>query len=58
MRPYFPLHAHRKIIGAIASLYVDRSLAQYGERAGLIVPGMGEELLDVLNSPGFIPREF
>jgi hypothetical protein len=55
---YFPLWTEKRFIGAIASLYVDEMLVRQGEKLGLIVLGFGEELMDVLNSPGFKPREF
>ncbi len=55
---FFPEFAGKKFIGAIASLYVDQSLVNYGEKLGLIVLGFGEELMDVLNSPGFVPKQF
>lgn len=55
---YFPEFAEKRFIGAIASLYVDESLIRYGEKLGLIVIGFGEELMDVLNSPGFVPKVF
>jgi len=29
-----------------------------GERRGLIILGFGEDVMDVLNTPGFVPREF
>jgi hypothetical protein len=29
-----------------------------GEAMGLIVLGFGEDVMDVLNSPGFVPRIF
>jgi len=55
---FFPEFSGNKFIGAIASLYVDESLVSYGEKLGLIVLGFGEELMDVLNSPGFVPKQF
>jgi len=58
IREFFPEFAGKKFIGAIASLYVDESLVRYGEKLGLVVLGFGEELMDVLNSPGFVPRMF
>jgi hypothetical protein len=57
-RAFFPHYADKKVIGALASLYVDESVVRAGEKAGLLVLGMGEELMDVLNTPGFVPREF
>jgi len=57
-REFFPEYAGKKIIGAIASLYVDESLVRFGERLGLIVLGFGEDVMDVLNQPGFTPTVF
>ena len=57
-REYFPEFEGQKLIGSIGSLYVDESLVRAGEKRGLIVLGFGEDVMDVLNSPGFVPREF
>jgi hypothetical protein len=37
---------------------VDPSLVGYAEKQGLIVLGFGQDIMDVLNSPGFAPRTF
>ncbi|MEA3344840.1 MAG: hypothetical protein U9Q78_01105, partial [Chloroflexota bacterium] len=58
VRGFFPEHAERKIIGALASLYVDESVVRYAQRLGLLVLGMSEEMMDLLNEPGFQPRLF
>jgi hypothetical protein len=58
VRDFFPEHADKRVIGAIASLYVDDGIVRAGEAAGLVVLGFGEDVMDVLNSPGFVPREF
>ncbi len=55
---YFPEYAGKRVIGALASLYVDASLVRHCERQGLIILGFGEDLMDVLNSEAFAPREF
>ena len=55
-RAYFPEYAENKVIGVIASLYVDESLVRHGERQGLLVLGFGDDVMQVLNSPNFIPR--
>jgi len=57
-REFFPEYADKKLIGAIASLYVDESLARQGEQLGLVVLGFGAGVMDVLNSPGFVPKTF
>mgnify|MGYP001563687627 CR=1 FL=1 len=51
IRDYFPEYQNNQFIGAIASLYVDESLVECGEKLGLVVLGFGEELMDVLNNP-------
>ncbi|MBN1887351.1 MAG: hypothetical protein JW850_05155 [Thermoflexales bacterium] len=58
VREYFPEYAAKKVIGAIASLYVDESLVRYGESLGLIVLGFGQDVMSVLDSPGFTPKVF
>jgi hypothetical protein len=58
VRSYFPEYADHKIIGAVASLYVDESIVRQGERLGLIVLGFGEEMMEMLNQPGFRLGEF
>ncbi len=57
-REFFPEYAGKKFIGAIASLYVDESVVRSGERLGVIVLGFGEDVMEVLNTPGFVPRTF
>ncbi len=58
VRDYFPEFADKKVIGAIASLYVNDSLVRRGERLGLIVLGFGEDVMDVLNDPDFVPTAY
>jgi predicted RNase H-like nuclease (RuvC/YqgF family) len=57
-RDFFPEYASKKFIGAIASLYVDERLVKYGERRGVIVLGFGENVMEVLNTTGFVPKVF
>lgn len=58
-RDYFPeFGTDKKFIGAIASLYVNDQLVNYGEKQGLIVLGFGEDVMDVLNTKGFVPKTF
>lgn len=60
VKEYFPDYGARgfRFMGALASLYIDPSLVNYAERRGLIVLGTGDDLMTVLNSPGFVPRAF
>ena len=57
-RIYFPEYADYKIIGVIASLYVDPSLVRHNERQGLIILGFGDDVMQVLNSPEFVLKTF
>ena len=57
-RDFFPQYKEKKVIGALASLYIDTSLVRHIEKQGLIAMAVGHNLMDVLNSPGFKPREF
>ena len=58
IRAYFPEAEGRRIVGSFASFYLEPSMVRAAERAGLFVFGLGRGLLEVLNSPGFKPREF
>lgn len=57
-REFFPEYLGKKIIGAIASFYIDESLVKFGERCGLLVLGFGGDEMVLLNSPGFEPKTF
>jgi uncharacterized protein CbrC (UPF0167 family) len=57
-REFFPEYADRHFIGAIASLYVDDSVVRYGQKRGVLVLGLGDYMMEVLNAPDFRPREF
>ncbi len=57
-RRFIPEYADRRIIGVLASFYVDPSLTRYGERQGLVMLGATDGIMEVLNSPEFTPREF
>ena len=50
---FFPEYADKKIVGAIASLYVDENLVRLGENLGLVVLGFGDDVMQVLNSSGY-----
>ncbi len=58
VRDYFPEAEGQRVVGALASFYVEPSLVLGGERQGLLMLGLSRGLLEVLNSPGFTPRAF
>ena len=57
-REFLPEIAGRCLIGAVASLYLDEAVATYAERQGLIVMGLGDDLMEAKNAPGFVPKAF
>ncbi len=57
-RDFFPEYKEKKIIGIIASLYLDESIITYAEKSGLFALAVGEDLMEVKNSKGFKPKEW
>ncbi len=57
-REFLPEYADRRIVGALASFYVDPSVITYGERNGLIMLGMADDVMAVLNTPDLRLRFF
>ncbi len=57
-RDFFPEYEGKKIIGILASLYVDESVIKYAEKAGFLVFAVGEALMEVKNTKGFKPKEW
>ncbi len=55
-RDFFPEYADKQVVGIVAALYVDDSLVRYSERQGLVLLGFGKDVMDVLNSPNFLPK--
>ncbi|MBF0343572.1 MAG: hypothetical protein HQL06_04990 [Nitrospirae bacterium] len=54
----FPEFKALKLIGIIASLFVDENVFTYAERKGLMVLAVGGDLMEVVNSKGFTPRQW
>ena len=57
-RDYFPEYEKNKIIGVLASLYVDENVIKYAERSGFLVLAVGDKLMEVMNTKGFKPKEW
>jgi hypothetical protein len=57
-RDFFPEYEDYHFIGAIAALQMDRSVAKYAEKRGLIVMGLSEGLMEIINKPEFTPKLF
>jgi hypothetical protein len=58
VREYFPDYRERRLIGSVATLYVDQSLVTYASKKGVLVLAVGDELMDVMNPKGFKPKEY
>ncbi len=57
-RTFFPEYPSLPVVGLVASLAVDDSVLHDAERQGLIVLAIGDQLMEVKNTPGFIPRRY
>lgn len=57
-REYIPDAEGRRVVGALATFYVDPSLVRAGEQQGFFMLGLSRGLMEILNAPGFRPREF
>jgi len=57
-RGILPEYGDKKIIGVFASLSVDKGFISLAERQGFYVLGIGEHLMDIMNSEGFKPKEW
>ena len=54
-RDYFPEFRDRKLVGAVASLFIDPGIVNYATKRGIIALAVGEDLMDIQNPPGFKP---
>jgi len=57
-RTFFPEYQSLPVVGLVASLAVDDSVLHYAERQGLIVLAIGDQIMEVKNTPGFLPRRY
>ena len=57
-RDVFPEYKKHKIIGILASLYVDESIIKRAEKVGFSVLAVGDQLMEVRNTKGFKPKEW
>jgi hypothetical protein len=58
LREFLPEYAGLKVVGILASLYIDPGVIAYAEKAGFMVLAVGDQLMEVKNSPGFKPKEW
>ena len=57
-RRFFPEYGKEKVIGILASLYVEAILVRYAETMGFLVLALGDKLMEIKNTPGFRPKEW
>ena len=57
-RKFFPEYDKEKVIGILASLYVEEGLVKYAEKTGFLVLAVGDQLMELKNTPGFRPKEW
>ncbi len=57
-RTFLPEYAEKQIIGALATFYVDEAQVLEAERKGLVVLGVVDGLMQVLNQQAFRPISF
>ncbi len=57
-RNYFPEYKARRWIASLATLNADDSVVTCASRRGVVVLAVGDELMDIVNPPGFKFAEF
>ena len=55
---FFPEFAKNKLVGILASLYVNEGILAYAGKMGFVVIAVGDELMEVKNPKGFKPKEW
>jgi len=58
VRTFLPEYREKKIIGTMASLYIEPSVLSFGQKNGLVMLGLVGELMQVLNDADFSPTLF
>jgi hypothetical protein len=58
VRTFLPEYAEKQIIGSLSTFYVDPSLVIHGERQGLLMLGIVDGLLELLNTPELQLRSY
>jgi len=57
-RTFFPEYDPLPLVGILASLSVEASVLTYAEKQGFLVLAIGDQLMDVQNSPDFQPKRW
>jgi hypothetical protein len=54
---FFPEYEHKRLVGVLASLYPDPSVVRRASAAGILVMGMGDDAMQVLNPEALEARD-
>ena len=57
-REFFPEYRDRPVVGILASLAVEESVLNYAEKQGFVVLAVGDQVMEVKNRPGFVPKRW
>jgi len=57
-REFFPEYRDRPVVGILASLAVEESVLNYAEKQGFVVLAVGDQLMEVKNRLGFVPKQW
>ena len=57
-REFFPEYREYPLVGMLASLAVEESVLNYAEKQGFVVLAVGDQVMEVKNRPGFVPKRW
>ena len=57
-REFFPEYRDHPVVGILASLAVEESVLNYAEKQGFVVLAVGDQVMEVKNRPGFVPKRW
>ena len=57
-REFVPAQAHLPVVGILATLSMHESVLNYAERMGFLVLAVGDQVMEVKNRPGFVPKRW
>jgi len=57
-REFFPEYGDKPVVGILASLAVEESVLNYAEKQGFVVLAVGDQVMEIKNRPGFVPKRW
>ncbi|WP_058553703.1 hypothetical protein [Thiohalocapsa sp. ML1] len=58
LREFFPDYRGVPVVGILATLAAEQSVVRYATKLGFLVLAVGDELMEVQNPAGFVPRRW